>query len=304
MNNLSRAARLALSDVAYIGRLGTVAKQVSAVDRTTKFLFQLDDGENIETVLLPHDYGLAVCVSSQVGCKMGCRFCASTRKGMVRNLTPGEMMEQVMSAAAVGAPGQRVSHITVMGMGEPLANLGNVLAFLSLAQSPEGLGISYRHITVSTCGLVPQIAELAAKELPITLAVSLHAAKDELRDELMPVNRKYPLSELIDACRRYAEVTGRRVTYEYALMRDVNDSVSDARALADLLRGSLSHVNLIPINPVEGTGYKRSSEERVETFRGILMRSGIETTVRREMGTDIDAACGQLRRRLEAEEKR
>lgn len=299
MTNLSLEAREALKQAARVGRLKVLAKQVSKKDQTTKFLFELEDGEAIETVLLPHDYGTAVCVSSQVGCRMGCRFCASARRGLARDLSAGEMIEQVMATGK-----ERVSHITVMGMGEPLANLDNVLKFLRLAHDARALGISYRHMTVSTCGLVPQIRRLAEERLPITLAVSLHASNDELRDQLMPVNRKHPLPELVSACRLYSESTGRRVTYEYALMRGTNDLVQHARELVGLLRGSLCHVNLIPINPVEGTGFERSSEDRIEEFKGILSESGIETTVRREMGTDIDAACGQLRRRLETGGKR
>ncbi|MDI6871536.1 MAG: 23S rRNA (adenine(2503)-C(2))-methyltransferase RlmN [Bacillota bacterium] len=296
MTDLPADLRQLLLREAEIGRLEVAAVQRSADGSTAKLLLRLADGEMVETVLLHHDYGVSVCVSSQVGCAMGCRFCASTRGGLARNLTAGEMLAQVLEAQAA-AEGRRVSHAVVMGMGEPLANLGEVLRFVRLLHAPEGFGMSYRNMTISTCGLVPGIERLAEENLPLTLAVSLHAPCDRLRSRLMPVNRRYPLSRLIPACAAYAERTGRRVTFEYALIAGVNDGPGEARGLVRLLGGVLCHVNLIPFNEVPGSGFERSSPDRVEEFRSILAEAGIPVTVRREMGTKIEAACGQLRRR-------
>lgn len=297
MTDLPEAFRGQLAEVAEVGRLQAMAVQRAADGATAKLLVRLGDGETVETVLLKHDYGTSVCVSSQVGCGMGCRFCASTRGGLVRNLRAGEMLAEVLEAQEAGGPGVRVSHVVVMGMGEPLANLEAVLRFLELLHSEDGLGISYRHMTVSTCGLVPQIGRLADEWLPLTLAVSLHAPNDELRSKLMPINRRYPLAELILACRSYAERTGRRVTFEYALVDGENDHPAEARELCRLLSGMLCHVNLIPLNEVPETGLERSSSARVEQFRSILAGAGVPVTVRREMGGEIEAACGQLRHR-------
>ncbi|HHW13783.1 MAG TPA: 23S rRNA (adenine(2503)-C(2))-methyltransferase RlmN [Firmicutes bacterium] len=297
MTDLPAELRAELARVAEIGRLEVVTVQRAEDGATAKLLLRLADGETVETVLLHHDYGSSVCVSSQVGCAMGCRFCASTREGLVRNLSAGEMLAQVLEAQAEAGEGRRVSHAVVMGMGEPLANLENVLRFLRLLHAPEAFGMSYRNMTVSTSGLIPGIARLAEENLPLTLAVSLHAPNDRLRSELMPVNRRYPLGELIPACAAYAGRTGRRVTFEYAVIAGVNDRPAHARELAGLLRGLLCHVNLIPLNAVPESGFERSSPARVEEFRSILAEAGIPATVRREMGTEIEAACGQLRRR-------
>lgn len=298
MTNLPKDLRERLASVADLGRLTPVAVQRSQEDGTTKVLLRLSDGETVEAVLLPHDYGISACVSSQVGCAMGCAFCASTRNGFQRNLTAGEMLAEVLEVQALGGPGARVSHVVIMGTGEPLLNLEEVLRFLRLLHADDGLGISYRNITLSTCGLVPGLGRLAQEQLPITLAVSLHAPNDQLRSELMPVNRKYPLAQLLAACGEYAEHTGRRVTFEYALIAEVNDQPKQARELRDRLRGMLCHVNLIPLNAVPESGLERSSPGRVEEFRSILAEAGIPVTVRREMGADIEAACGQLRRRM------
>lgn len=298
MTNLPESLRRRLAEVAEVGRLEVTALQRSPDAATAKLLLRLKDGESVETVLLRHDYGTSVCVSSQVGCAMGCRFCASTRGGLVRSLRAGEMVAEVLEAQSVAGPEVRVSHVVVMGMGEPLANLDAVLRFLRLLHSGEGLGISYRNMTVSTCGLVPQIERLAEEGLPLTLAVSLHAPNDALRSRLMPINRKYPLSELMPACSAYAEKTGRRVTFEYALVAGENDHLSQAQELSQLLRGMLCHVNLIPLNEVPESGFERSSPARVEEFRSILARAGVPVTVRREMGSEIEAACGQLRQRV------
>lgn len=298
MTDLPEALRGELGRTAEVGRLPVLAVQRSTDEATVKLLLGLSDGQTVETVLLEHDYGTSVCVSSQVGCAMGCRFCASTRGGLQRNLSAGEMAAQVLEAREAGGEGRRVSHVVIMGTGEPLANLPAVVRFLRLMHDPDGLGVSYRNMTVSTCGLVPQMGQLAAEGLPITLAVSLHAPNDELRARLMPINGRYPLGELIPACASYAAQTGRRVTFEYALIAGVNDGLAEARELARLLSGMLCHVNLIPLNEVPETGFERSSAGRVEQFRSILARAGVPVTVRREMGSEIEAACGQLRRRV------
>ncbi len=297
MTDLPEDLREALSRAAVIGRPEVAAVQRETDGSTAKLLLRLADGETVETVLLRHDYGVSVCVSSQVGCAMGCRFCASTRGGLVRNLTAGEMLGQVLEAQEAAGEGRRVSHAVVMGTGEPLANLEAVLRFLRLLHARDGLGMSYRNMTVSTAGLVPEMGRLAEEKLPLTLAVSLHAPNDRLRSRLMPVNRRYSLSQLIPACDAYARTTGRRVTFEYALIAGVNDGPEEARELTRLLQGLLCHVNLIPLNEVPESGFERSSPGRVEQFRSILAEAGIPVTVRREMGTEIEAACGQLRRR-------
>jgi 23S rRNA (adenine2503-C2)-methyltransferase len=296
MTDVPVGLREALSRAAEVGRLEVAAVQRAEKGEAIKLLLRLSDGETVETVLLHHDYGSSVCVSSQVGCAMDCRFCASSRGGLVRNLTAGEMLGQVLEAQAAGERG-RVSHAVVMGMGEPLANYEALVRFLRLLHAPEAFGMSYRNMTVSTCGLVPGIERLGGEGLPVTLAVSLHAPTDRLRSRLLPVNRKYPLDQLLAACAAYARRTGRRVTFEYALLAGVNDSPREARQLAERLAGGLGHVNLIPLNEVPESGFERSSRGQVEQFRSILAGAGIPVTVRREMGTEIKAACGQLRRR-------
>lgn len=297
MTNLSKALRNRLAEVATISKPNILTKQQSKRGDTIKYLFGLVDGHGVESVLMKHSYGNSACVSTQVGCRMGCKFCASTMEGLVRNLTAAEIYDQVLGIQQ--DTGERVSHIVIMGAGEPLDNYDNVIRFLENINAPYGLNISYRHITLSTCGIVPKIKELAQKKLPLTLAISLHAPNNELRNELVPINRRYPLEELIPACREYTEVTGRRITFEYALLAGVNDGEEQAKELISLLKGMMSHINLIPVNPVEGRGFQRTPPEKVEQFRSILDRAGLNVTIRRELGTEIDAACGQLRRRYE-----
>lgn len=298
MTNLPKPMRAQLAEVLRVAPLPILTALKSKSGDATKFLFSLADGQGIETVLLCQPYGHSVCVSSQVGCGMGCSFCASTLGGVVRNLTAGEMVGQVFTAEKSLAPKERISHIVVMGSGEPLENLDNLLRFMAIVNHPQTFHISYRRITVSTCGIVPGIKRLMGENLPITLAVSLHAPNNALRNRLMPVNRRYPLEELIPACQEYAERTGRRITFEYALMKGINDSEREAGQLVRLLSGMLCHVNLIPVNPVKERAIDKPSPERIKAFAKILASSHIETTVRKEVGADIDAACGQLRRRV------
>ncbi len=280
-------------------RLKTVERQVSA-DQTVKLLLRLADGNTIETVVLHYEVGNTACISSQVGCAMGCVFCASTLDGKVRDLTPGEMAGQVYAAAA--ETGRRIDRVVVMGIGEPLDNFDNLVAFCDIIADSDGYNLSRRGITVSTCGIVPRIKELADLRLPLTLSVSLHAATDEKRSAIMPINRKYPLGELIPACAAYAKKTGRRITFEYAVIPDENDTEKDAWDLAVLLKGTAAHVNLIPVNPVVGKAFS-GSRSGTAAFRTMLMKLGVNATVRRTLGGDIDAACGQLRHKRKTEIK-
>lgn len=293
MSNIPADLRALVSQNFYNGIPGIVKKQVSKLDGTAKYLLKLTDGSLIETVLLIYDYGYTLCISSQVGCRMGCSFCASTRGGLIRDLSPGEMIGQIL--AVQKDANMRISNIVVMGSGEPLDNYDNLIKFLHLANRKEGLNIGLRHITISTCGLVPEIDRLAEEGLPVTLSVSLHAADDETRKNLMPIARKYKIEDIIDACRRYTSKTGRRVTFEYAMIRNVNDSDGDAGRLADLLKNMICHVNLIPVNPISENKYKQPTRERIDGFKDLLIQNGISATVRRELGRDIDGACGQLR---------
>lgn len=295
MTNLSKGLRERLKERHPLTVLTQRAVQVSSQDGTRKYLFGLPDGECVETVYMRYHFGVSVCVSSQVGCRMGCKFCASTLDGCVRSLTAGEIAEQVY--AVMRDTGERVSHIVVMGMGEPLDNLENVLRFVDLVTAEEGLNLSARAITVSTCGLVPEIRALAEEKRQINLAISLHAATQEKREALMPVARRYALPELMEACRDYYEATHRQLTFEYALVKGDNDSPEDAQALARLLQGLNCMVNLIPVNPVTETGLQPTDKTDVLKFRDRLEKMGIHVTIRREMGRDIDGACGQLRRR-------
>lgn len=298
MQNISKAMRAELANALVANPLTLIDWQTSTEDATQKALFQLPDGQMIETVAMRYGEHLSICVSSQVGCRMGCTFCASTGAGFVRNLTVGELYAQVVTMQAKAA--HRVSHVTVMGIGEPLENLPNLLAFIDRLADPAGLGISMRRITVSTCGLTGQMLELANAGRPINLAVSLHAPNQKLRESLMPIARRYDLATLMEACRRYTEITHRRLTFEYALFNEINDDVQDANDLADLLHGILCHVNLIPANHVPGTPYEKSPPERVQAFKAQLERRRIVVSVRRELGSDITAACGQLRRKRES----
>ncbi|MDE6992874.1 MAG: 23S rRNA (adenine(2503)-C(2))-methyltransferase RlmN [Lachnospiraceae bacterium] len=275
--------------------LKTVQMQESRLDGTRKYLFALSDGNLVESVWMRYKHGNAVCISSQVGCRMGCRFCASTLDGLERNLLPSEMLEQIY--AITRQTGERVSNVVVMGTGEPMDNFDNLLQFIMLLTDENGLHISQRNITVSTCGIVPRMYQLADRQLQITLALSLHAATDEKRRELMPVANRYSLQELMEACTYYFEKTGRRITFEYSLVKDVNDTNEDVMQLTKLIKGLNCHVNLIPVNPIRERDYVQSERHAVESFKNKLEKNGINVTIRREMGRDIDGACGQLRRR-------
>lgn len=295
MTNLSLTFREQLKEACTYVSLQQEAVQASASGGTKKYLFRLSDGNRIESVFMRYKHGNSVCVSSQAGCGMGCRFCASAIGGLSRNLLPSEMLDQIYKIGR--DTGERISHVVVMGMGEPLQNYDGLLRFLSLLTDENGLHISQRNITVSTCGIVPKIKKLAEERLQITLAVSLHAASDETRKELMPGAAKYKIREVIDACHYYFELTGRRLTFEYALFEGINDTAKDAYALASLLLDLNCHVNLIPANPVDGCDFSGAKQEAAREFGERLSKYGIHATVRRELGRDIDAACGQLRRR-------
>ena len=294
MTNLPKSFREKLAADYIWTSLETVDVRISGVDGTRKYLFCLEDGNVIESVLMRYKHGNSVCVSSQAGCRMGCRFCASTLNGLARNLRASEILEQVYRIQR--DTGERVSNVVVMGSGEPMDNYENVVRFIRLLSAPEGLNISQRNITVSTCGLVPQIYRLAEEGLQITLALSLHAPSDEVRRELMPIANRYPLRVVLDACGNYYEKTGRRLTFEYSLVKGVNDNLEEAKALARLIGGYHGHVNLIPVNPIKERDYVQSNREAVEAFKNYLERQGINVTVRREMGRDIGGACGQLRK--------
>ena len=266
----------------------------SNVDDTKKLLLSMQDNNLIECVLMKYKHGNSICISTQVGCRMGCKFCASTLGGRIRNLTAGEILSEIM--VAQDYLGERVSNIVLMGSGEPLDNYDNVVKFLELVNAEYGLNIGQRHITLSTCGIVPKIYELADLELSVTLAISLHAFSDEKRREIMPIAKKYSISEILEACEYYINKTGRRITFEYSLVAGVNDGKEDAKSLSKLVKGMLCHVNLIPVNEIKENTLKRPSKKNILEFEEILKDNGIEVTVRREMGTDINAACGQLRR--------
>lgn len=297
MTNLPRSLQETLCRTLPIYGCELQCKQVSALDSTIKFLFSLHDGCLIESVLMHYNYGYSICISSQVGCKMACVFCASAKNGFVRNLTAGEMLSQIH--AAQKETGVTISRVVLMGMGEPLDNYENMLRFLHLVNDANGLHISMRHITLSTCGIVPRIDELCKENLQLTLSVSLHAPNDELRARLMPVNRSYPLTQLLHSCREYAHNTKRRVSFEYALLQGENDSDAHAAQLADLLKGMLCHVNLIPVNPTGESEIRPASRKQTERFQFILNQNGCSATIRRTLGADIDAACGLLRLRSE-----
>lgn len=294
MTSLPADLRVRLDERFELPVLQPLEVKVSALDGTRKYLFALPDGNVIESVWMRYRYGDSVCVSSQAGCRMGCRFCASAIGGLARNLRPSEMLDQIYRITR--DTGERVSHVVVMGSGEPLDNYENLLRFLHLLTDERGLHISQRNVTVSTCGLAPQMRRLAGEGLQITLALSLHAADDKTRRALMPVANRYALHEVLDACRIYFQKTGRRVTYEYSLMRGVNDSAADAAALAELLKDQHGHVNLIPVNPVKERDYVQPDRKTAQAFKNQLEKSGIHVTIRREMGRDINGACGQLRR--------
>lgn len=292
MSDLSKDLREQLSQRYEIAWTEIELKRVSK-DGTVKYLFRLNDGEYVESVLMKYHHGTSICISTQVGCKMGCSFCATGKSGFSRNLRASEILSQVQAASL--NVGERISNIVLMGMGEPLDNYENVLRFLELVTSPEGMNIGMRHISLSTCGLVDKIYDLADRKLQLTLSVSLHAPNDEIRSRTMPVNRKWNMEELLKACKYYSDATGRRISFEYAMIQNVNDMDWCARELASRLKEILAHVNLIPVNDVTGTGYQKSGIDRQKRFVSILESRGITATVRRTLGSDIEASCGQLR---------
>ncbi len=296
MTNLSKATRERLEKETYVSTLKIREKYVSKLDGTVKYLFELPDGNCIESVVMRYHHGLTICISSQVGCRMGCRFCASTIGGLYRSLTAGEILNQVIFAHK--DIGERISNIVMMGIGEPLDNYDNVIKFLHNVNHEKGLNIGYRHISLSTCGVAPMIKKLAQEKLPITLTISLHAPNDEIRDSIMPVNHKYKIAELLDACREYAKITGRRISFEYSLIHGVNDSRENAEELARLVGNMHSHINLIPVNKVEERSYEQGSKKDIRAFQEKLTQLGINATIRRELGADISASCGQLRKKV------
>ena len=297
MTNLSKSLREKLEERYFITAPKVVRKQESKKDGTIKYLWELSDGNCVETVLMRYHHGNTVCISSEVGCPMGCAFCASTIGGLVRRLRPSEMVDQVLFTSLDS--GLEISNIVLMGIGEPLDNYDTVLRFLELINSPDGMNIGMRHISLSTCGLVPRIDRLAEENLQLTLSVSLHAPDNETRSKIMPVNKRYPLEELMPACRKYYEKTGRRISFEYAMIRGMNDTKEHGDRLIRLLRGLPCHVNLIPLNHVDESPLQPSLRQTVQAFQKQLEDSGITATVRRTLGSDIDASCGQLRRKYE-----
>lgn len=294
MSNLSVLLREKLKESCVLTTLKMLEVQTSKIDKTQKYLFALSDGNVVESVLMKYKYGNSVCISSQVGCKMGCKFCASTIGGWTRNLLPSEMLDQIYRIQKLS--GERVSNVVVMGTGEPLDNYENLLQFLQLLTDENGLHISQRNITVSTCGIVPKIYELAEKNLQITLAISLHASNQKKRAELMPIANRYSIDEVLEACRNYFKKTGRRLTFEYSLVGGKNDTQEDAEELAQLIKDLNCHVNLIPVNPIKERDYVQSEKKVIENFKNKLEKYQINVTIRREMGRDIDGACGQLRK--------
>lgn len=295
MTNLSKEIRERCKENYSFTTLHAIEVQESKLDGTKKFLFELSDGNLVESVWMKYKHGNSVCISSQVGCRMGCKFCASTLDGLDRNLLPSEMLEQIYAITRL--TGERVSNVVVMGIGEPMDNYDNLLTFLRLITDENGLNISQRNITVSTCGLVPKMRQLAEEKLQITLALSLHATTDEKRKKLMPIANRYSIKELMEICNYYFEQTGRRITFEYSLVGGVNDTMEDARELIALAKPLCCHVNLIPVNPIKERDYVQSDTGHVQAFKNILEKNKINCTIRREMGRDIDGACGQLRRR-------
>lgn len=297
MTDISINLRKKLSEISFISTLKIVRKLESKIDKTKKYLFELEDGNTVESVVMYYKHGITICISCQVGCRMGCKFCASTIGGLVRSLTPGEILDQVIFAQK--DIGERISNIVMMGIGEPLDNFDNVIKFLKNVNDERGINIGYRHISLSTCGIVPKIEKLMELKLPITLSISLHAPTDEVRDTIMPVNHAYNTDMLINMCKRYALETKRRISFEYAIINGVNDSPEHAKIIADKLRNMLCHVNLIPVNNVEENDFKKPPKERIQRFMAVLEKYNIPVTVRRELGSDISASCGQLRRRQE-----
>ncbi len=300
MTNISAGLREKLKEHFELSALVKEQLQVSKIDGTAKYLFKLSDGNRIESVLMKYKHGNSVCISSQAGCRMGCKFCASTLDGLARNLLPGEMLDQIYRIQA--DTGERVDNIVIMGCGEPLDNFDNVTKFLRMISDENGLNISQRNITVSTCGLVPKIRDLAELNLQITLAISLHAPNDDIRKTIMPVANKYSIEELLSACEYYFKKTGRRITFEYSLINGVNDSLKEARELSERIKHINSHVNLIPINPIKERSFKQGTQEEISEFKKLLEKNKINVTIRREMGRDIQGACGQLRKSYSEQE--
>lgn len=296
MTNISAKTREKLMRDTYVSTLSIREKYVSKLDGTVKYLFELPDKNCIESVVMRYHHGLTICISSQVGCRMGCRFCASTIGGLYRSLTAGEILNQVIFAQK--DLGERISNIVLMGIGEPLDNFDNVVKFLHNVNHEKGLNIGYRHITLSTCGVVPKIYELAKCNLPITLTISLHAPNDAIRNTIMPVNHKYKIDELIKACHNYVDTTGRRISFEYSLISGVNDNEAQAHELARLIKPIHAHVNLIPVNNVEERKFHKGTKEEIQKFKDTLVALGINATIRRELGADISASCGQLRKKV------
>ncbi len=296
IGNIPKALKQKLNEELYISRVSINKVLISQLDGTRKYLLELEDKNIIEAVLMKYKHGYSICISSQVGCEMGCSFCASTIGGLVRNLTPGEMMGQILAVSA--DIGERVSNVVMMGSGEPLDNFENVIQFLKVVHEEDSLNIGYRHITISTCGIVPKIYQLGEIGFPINLAISLHETTTDKRKKIMPIEKAFSIEKLIEAARDYANKTSRRVTFEYALIKDINDSPEDAHRLASLLKGILCHVNLIPVNSVEERAYTRPDKAVINNFQTILKNNYIEATLRREMGKDINGACGQLRRSI------
>jgi len=294
MVNLPDSFKRKLKEKAYISKMQVEKKYESGIDETVKYLLKLEDGNIIESVFMKYIFGISACLSTQIGCRMGCSFCASTIGGMVRNLTPGEMADEILAMQEDSK--KKISNIVLMGSGEPLDNFHNVISFLKIINSDKGLNIGMRHITLSTCGLVPEIIKLADLNLQITLAISLHAPNDEIRKRIMPIANKYTIREILEACKYYINITNRRITFEYSIIKGINDSEENARELSKLLKVLLCHVNLIPINEISEREYKKTEAYRVNEFKKILDDYGIETTIRRELGADINAACGQLRK--------
>ena len=293
LTSLPKSFREQLSEVAFIPTANIKRKLVSQIDGTVKYLYELHDGETVESVFMRYKHGNTMCISTQVGCRMGCTFCASTKAGLVRSLAPSEMLLQILECQS--DLGERVSNIVLMGMGEPLDNYENVIKFLKLVNHENGLNIGLRHISLSTCGLVDKIDKLAEEGLPVTLSVSLHAPNDEKRKRTMPIAKRYSISELLDSCKRYIQKTGRRISFEYALISGENDLKEDAHELGRLLSGILCHVNLIPVNPIKENNYRRSEKNDIKVFTETLETYKINVTVRRHLGADINASCGQLR---------
>ena len=300
MTNIPKELRATLEESCYIANVSIEHKLVSKIDGTVKYLYKLFDGEFIESVLMSYEHGYTVCISTQVGCRMGCKFCASGINGLVRNLTASEMLAQIKMAELDN--GIRVSNIVMMGMGEPLDNFDNSVRFLRLVSNDIGMNIGLRHISLSTSGVVSGIEKLAKENMPITLSISLHAPFDDARSKIMPVNRKWNISQLMNACKDYQKVTGRRISFEYAMISGVNDSIKYADALIKAVKGIMCHVNLIPANPVVENNFKRSDDKSVRIFCDYLNKNGVNTTVRRTLGADINASCGQLRNQRREEE--